>query len=315
MMPMQGSHVPEPRMTGVIVTYKSSDTIAACLAGARRCVDAGFMRLLVVDNASPDDTRRILAREADFARVILGEANIGFGRGCNRGLREAVTPYVLFINPDATIEPDAVRILVSFLDLNPGCALCGPAIRTQPGRVQEVGGLSRPWTFVGDALGMYASMHSRTPVVPGTAPFRTDWISGAMLCGRTDVLKALGGFDPRFFLYFEETDLCRRVMGAGHEIWCVPAAQVHHVGGVSAAQESGDRVRGCIATHYYQSRHYYLRRHFGVLAAYFTDAVELLALPMQSLFRGLLGKPHAPILQRWRHPLWTMPVSVNEERP
>jgi hypothetical protein len=271
------------------------------------------MRLVVVDNASPDETREILARKAGFANVILGEGNIGFGRGCNRGLHEADTPYTIFINPDAELEPEALRTLAEFLEAHPRCGVCGPAVCDDDGKTQHAGGLATPWTFIGDALGRYISMRSRTSVSPGQAPFSTTWVSGAMLCGRTSVLKSIGGFHPRFFLYFEETDLCRRTLRAGHEIWCVPTAKVVHIGGVSAAEETSERVRGCIPVHYYQSRQFYIRRHFGLLAAIATDAVELVMMPLHAAARKILGRKATPIFQRWRHSVWMLPKQVTPE--
>jgi hypothetical protein len=311
-----------PRITGVIVTYRSQSTISACLASARRCHDDGLMETVVVDNNTPppDATRDILAREADFANVVLSPHNAGFGRGCNRGLAEARTPYVVFINPDATLEPDAVRTIVEFMDAHPRCALAGPAIlqhADSSGKpvYMHVGGLLRPSHVALDALGRGHSLRERRPMVPGTEPFQTTWVSGAMLVARVDALRALGGFDPRYFLYFEETDLCRRALRAGHEIWAIPTARAEHIGGVSAQEESNDRVKGCIAVHYYQSRFYYLRTHFGSLTARAVTLAEYLAQPAVSLARRALRKHTEPAFRRWRHPLWQLPRPAQEVAP
>jgi N-acetylglucosaminyl-diphospho-decaprenol L-rhamnosyltransferase len=300
------------RLTGVIVTYKSTKTISAALASAKRCVDAGLMELVVVDNASPDGTREILAREAGFARVILGDANIGFGRGCNVGLAATTTPYVVFFNPDAQMEPEAVRAIVAFMDATPTCGICGPAIWHGEGGeyVQDVGGLPRVWDIVGDACGRHTTARRRQRVVPHAQPFRTDWVSGSMLVGRTELLQRLGGFDPRYFLYWEEADLCRRVLKAGSEIWAVPGAVVKHIGGVSAAEESDDRVKGCIAKFYYESRHYYMRKHFGATRATVAELVELCVLPAYESLRKLTGRTHQPLWRRWKHPILRVPAPV-----
>ncbi len=309
-------------MTGVIVTYRSQKTIRACLDAARRCHDAGVMDTVVVDNDTPppDATRDILAREASFARVVLCDHNTGFGRGCNRGLAEVRTPYVVFINPDATLEPDAVRTIVSFMDAHPRCAVAGPAIlqhEDSSGQpvYMHVGGLLRPAYVVRDSLGRGYSSRFRKPMIPGAPPFVSDWVSGAMLVGRVEVLRDLGAFDPRFFLYFEETDLCRRVLAAGHEIWAVPGAAVEHIGGVSAAEESNDRVKGCIAVHYYQSRFYYLQKHFGGFRARAVTLAEFVCEPLVSLLRAVLGKHQGPVFRRWRHPLWQLPRPPEEVAP
>jgi N-acetylglucosaminyl-diphospho-decaprenol L-rhamnosyltransferase len=305
------------RLTGVIVTYKSSRTLGAALASAKRCWEAAAFHLVVVDNATPssDPTREILARDATFAQVILGEANIGFGRGCNVGLAATTTEYVVFFNPDAQMEPEAVRTIIEFMDAHPKCAIAGPAIihgEDDPAHqhVQAVGALATPADLMGDAMGLHRSMRKRQAVTLGGAPFRTEWVSGAMLVGRVSVLKQLGGFDPRFFLYWEETDLCRRVLDAGHEIWAIPGAVVRHIGGTSAAEEAKDtkdRFKGCIAKHFFESRHYYLAKHHGRLAAMMTDVVELVATPLVQGLRKVLGRAARPVWQRWGYPVGRMP--------
>ncbi|GDX99775.1 putative dTDP-rhamnosyltransferase [Phycisphaerae bacterium] len=301
------------KLTGVIVTYKSSKTISDALASAKKCVDAGVLDLIIVDNASPDNTREILAREATFAKVILGDGNIGFGRGCNVGLAAATTPYVVFFNPDAQMEPDAVRAIVDFMDTHDRCGICGPAIRSGEGsdaHIQAVGALPRVSDVLGDALGLHSSHKRRQQVIPGTAAFRTDWVSGSMLVGRTQLLNKLGGFDPRYFLYWEEADLCRRVLNEGYEIWAVPQAVVSHIGGVSAAEESDDRIKGCIAKFYYESRYYYMRKHFGTVPATLAELTEVVALPAYETLRKLTGRKHQPPLRRWGHPILQLPKPV-----
>ncbi|GEM_PF-476583 len=321
-----GQQGPRPRasdrLTGVIVTYKSSRTLPAALASARRCHEKADFHLVVVDNATPapDPTREILAREAGFGQVMLGNQNIGFGRGCNVGLRATTTDYVVFFNPDAEMEPQAVRTIIDFLDAHPQCAIAGPAIvhgEDDPSQqhVQDVGALATPWDLMGDAMGLYRSLKGRQRVIRGSEAFQTQWVSGAMLIGRTKVLKALGGFDPRFFLYWEETDLCKRAIDAGHQIWSIPSAVVRHVGGTSAAevaQEGKDRFKGCIAKHYYESRQYYLRKHFGLVPALLTDTVEVLATPAVQGLRKIVGKHAQPVWRRWAHPVWAMPRLVKE---
>lgn len=300
-----------PLLTAVIVTYKSASTLAGALAAAKRCVDAGLLEVIVVDNASPDTTREVIAREAGFARVVLNDANVGFGRGCNTGLALVETPYVIFYNPDADMEPDAARVIVDFMEAHPRCALAGPAIARDDGKgFQHVGGLLQPMDIVADCVGLYRSLARRARVEPSMEPFQADWVSGAMLVGRTAVLRELGGFDPRYFLYWEETDLCRRVLDAGHEIWAIPRAVVHHIGGVSAQQESADRVRGCIPVHFYQSRQWYLRKHHGGAIARAVELAEFVLMPVHEGLRALLRRHHHPVFARWKHPLWQVPRSV-----
>ena len=115
-------------ITAVIVTYQSAKTISRTLAAAQRCHAAGLLDTVVVDNGSADATHDILAREARWARVLLTGHNNGFGRGCNIGFAQVTSPYTIFINPDAVVEPEALQTMLRFLQDNPRVGIVGPAI-------------------------------------------------------------------------------------------------------------------------------------------------------------------------------------------
>ena len=129
--------------------------------------------------------------------------------------------------------------------------------------------------------------------------FETGWICGAVLLVRTAHVRSLGGFDPRFFLYWEEVDLCKRIEDSGKGVWMVPDALAWHMGGVSSAQVKG-RINGCIPIHFYQSRFYYFVKHYGHFAAVLAECVEYVALSIQALadrMRGHSPERMAPRLQ------------------
>lgn len=309
-------------ITAVTVTYQSERTLRAALEAHKKCHDAGLSDLVVVDNASKDATRRILDEQnGEWITVVRSERNLGFGRGCNRGLQEVKAPYVLFINPDAAIEPADLRVLLSFMESNKACGIAGPAILGDDGEVQDAGGVPTPSTIVKAATPGGGAILGRTPITPGGKPFRTDWVSGAVLMARTDVLRSIGGFDPRFFLYFEETDVCRRVAIAGYEIWTVGEAVAKHVGGVSveddAKHPSGAggtlRVGKCIAAHYYRSRYYYLWKHHGRLAAAATEAAEIAMLGLGAIIGRLRGRKTTAFETRMRSPMFRCPEKVEDD--
>jgi GT2 family glycosyltransferase len=114
-------------ITAVIVTYQSARTIGNALAAARRCYDEQLLDIIVVDNHSTDGTREILRHESSWFKVILSEENLGFGRGCNLGIAQVTSPYTIFINPDAEIEPCELRKLFTFVEENPRVGNVGPA--------------------------------------------------------------------------------------------------------------------------------------------------------------------------------------------
>ncbi len=292
------------RCSVIMVTYNSQRTIEPAIDALRRAHDEGIARAIFVDNDSSDATPDILRRHEDWATIIHAGANLGFGRGCNLGAARSYTPYLLFLNPDARMESADIAGLCDFMDEHPDAGIAGPAIIEEDGSLQHAGGLPTPGTILRQALGR--PTHHR-PIVPGDAPFETDWICGAALMIRRDLFEELGGFDPRFFLYFEETDLCLRTRRRGAEIWAVGTAVARHAAGASSQDESDRHYAGCLAEHYFQSRYYYLRKHHGLLAAAATEVLEMGILAA----RSLLGHGARTLLsRRLRGPVLSMPRRI-----
>lgn len=296
------------RTTAVIVTYNSRAVVGAGLDEARRAHDAGMLECILVDNASADGTVAFVRSHHPWVRVLETGGNLGFGRGCNVGIAHTVTPYLLLVNPDAAVPPASIRILEEFMDAHPRAALCGPATRLEHGlRLQHAGGLLTPWLVILQAAGFGLGLAGRRLIDPGCEPFRTDWIGGGIMFWRTSVLRALGGFDPRFFLYFDETDLCKRALDAGHEIWANGRATASHLCGTSAKETGQELYSGSIAEHYFRSRFYYLCKHHGLLPAAACELVELPLLGARSAAKRMLGRPAGLLGNRLRGPILKWP--------
>ncbi len=303
--------MPAAPITAVMVTYQSAHTLPSALAAMRRCHDAGLLECVVVDNGSTDATTSMLESESSWIRTILTKRNNGFGRGSNLGLAHVATPYTLFLNPDAAIEPDALRTLLEFMQTHPRVGIAGPAtLCGQPGEtptLQQTGVLPTPRSMFLGALPLLGARRSLlSPIVPGSAPRRTGWVCGAIFLIRTELLQSLAGFDPRFFLYWEETDLCRRAANAGFETWALGTALAHHVAGASSSDDD-TRISGCIARHYYQSRRYYMVKHHGWLAATAAETGELLCLYLQAAWDLVRGRGLRRLRPRLQAPFLSQP--------
>lgn len=297
-------------ITAVVVTYQSARTIRPALEALRRSHDAGLLDLIVVDNGSTDGTGEILEREATWARLELTRRNNGFGRGCNIGFAFVRTPYALFVNPDAVVDPDAVGAMLSFLEENDRAGIVGPAIVEGDGagseQLQMAGKRPTPGSVVRAATPILRHRALAFPIVPRSPPIRTEWVCGAVLMIRSGLMARLGGFDPRFFLYWEEMDLCRRAEASGFETWALGAAVASHVGGASSTP--GDsRVGGCIAEHYYQSRYHYMTKHHGWVAATGAELAEYGLLLARTLVDGIRGRGFGRMGPRRRARLLSLP--------
>ena len=276
-----------------------------------RSFNRGLLECIVVDNGSDDDFLGLLRREFAWAHVIPTGKNNGFARGCNIGLERVRTPYTIFINPDAIVEPAAIRTMLDFLELRPRVGIVGPAIIEgdlyESRLLQQTGDRATPSTLLRNALPFSKKRHVTRPIEPGSAGFRTGWVCGAVLMVRTNLAKRLNGFDPRFFLYWEETDLCKRAEDLGYEVWALGKAVTHHVGGASAPREDSTRIGGCIAKHYFQSRFYYMTKHHGWLAAVSAEAGELLLRGGRAVFDLARGRGADWLRSRMQAPLFSRP--------
>jgi GT2 family glycosyltransferase len=254
---------PEPAVDAVIVSYRSAATLRGCV---QPLTEMPGVRVTVVDNASPDDS---VATISDLdATVVRAPRNGGFSYGCNLGARGGSAPYLLFLNPDARLDAEALDALVAVLRDDPSAGLVGPRIRDEDGRLAfSVRRFPRLRSTFGQAL----FLHRLWPRAAWTDELvradevydrsgTAEWLSGACMLVRRSDFSAIGGFDERFFLYCEDTDLCARVWRAGRAVRFEPRAEVRHVGGAS----SGIGETRAIAA---RSRVLYARKHRGRLAA------------------------------------------------
>jgi GT2 family glycosyltransferase len=301
------------RVTAVIVTYQSAGTLAPTLHALKDCHDRGLMNSIVVDNASSDGTPALLLQQGDWLQTVLSPVNLGFGKGCNAGLAKVSADYTLFLNPDAEIKPEEVQKLIAFMDAHPQAGVCGPLTLVGRGeadaRYQVSGRRMLPSDILRSMFSLTAARDLHLPILPGTAPYQTGWVCGAVFMVRTQVLQSLGGFDPRFFLYWEETDVCKRLEDAGYQVWAVPGAQATHIGGASSPAD-GSRIAGCISEHYYKSRRHYLQKHHGWLTATVVELAEFGLLALLSVADVLRGRGWGRILPRLQAPLFSLPDKV-----
>lgn len=228
------------RVDAVVVAYNSASTLRACLAplAALEGVD-----VTVVDNASPDDSLGVIADLP--VQVIRAGRNGGFAAGCNLGIAAGANPYVLLLNPDARIGPEALQALVATLDAEPGVGIVGPRILEEGGRQAFS---QRHFPGLRSTYAQALFLHRLWPRAAWTDELirdpaaydrdgSPDWVSGACMLIRRDALERLGGLDEQFFLYCEDVDLCARIRAAGLDVRYDPTAVVHHVGGASRPRE------------------------------------------------------------------------------
>ena len=291
----------------IIVNYRTPDLTVKAVRGAVRANEAAGAapRIVVVDNHSCDDSvqqiKNAVSREGwnGKVEVVSSRHNGGFGYGNNLALRPALESndppdYVYLLNPDAIPESSALRHLIEDLDIHPRAAIAGSFIHGVDGRPHETAFRfpSIASEFEGAMqLGIVSRLLSRYRVplpIPQSA-CEVDWTAAVSMLIRTSALKAVGLFDEDFFLYFEETDLCRRVRNAGWSVRYVPESRVAHVG--SATTGLQDRKRR-VPRYWFNSRAKFLSKHYGDRYRIAADIVQLLGGGILRLRRSLLGSRH-----------------------
>jgi len=221
----------------VVVTYKSSDTVTDAV-GPLTGLD--WVNVIAVDNASGDGTVDLL-RALPVETIALAE-NGGFAHGCNVGWRAGSSPYVLFLNPDAKLGPEALAKLVKELESDARIGAAAPRIEEPDGTLDfSLRRFPRVLSGFAQALFLHRVFPDATwvdEVIRDRSeyehPHAVEWVSGACFAARRSVLEEIGGMDETFFHYSEDIDICARIWRAGYEVRYVPDAVGEHEGGASA---------------------------------------------------------------------------------
>ncbi len=218
----------------IIVNWNGGPALDACLAS----LAAGGVseaEVILVDNASSDASARAACARHPRVRLLETGANLGFAAGANRGAAAAGGDVLVFLNPDARALPGALATLVAALAGAPRAGIAGGGLAGEGGRWQPASARFGPLAHLvlDTTLGRLGARLRR-------APHRVDWVYGTFMAVRRDLFRELGGFDPRYFLYGEDLDLCYRAARLGVRTLHVPAARAVHGANLSAAQRFGD---------------------------------------------------------------------------
>lgn len=289
----------------VVVNYNAAELARAAVDSVLARTHNGHqVHVYLVDNASTDDSTILLdaARTPEWQRHVtfLAETtNHGFGRGNNlafEAMAASAPDMVFLLNPDASLQNEALAILAEFLRDTPDVAVAGAQI-VQPGSGPVAAAFRFP-TAMNEFAGatgfgpiMRAFARWRLPLPADLPAGPVDWIAGAAVMLRYDVVRDMGGFDSRFFLYYEEVELMRRIKNAGWQIWYQPAALVSHVEGASTNVKSNVTTRKRKPAYWYDSWQYYFRKTHGRSGALLAAFAWLSGATINHVISVLRGRP------------------------
>jgi GT2 family glycosyltransferase len=232
-----------PRLSIVILNWNTADLLSACLGSIRRHV-AADAEVIVVDNGSHDGSVERVRREFPHVLLIPLDSNHGFSRGNNIALERARGEFILLLNPDTEMRPGVVEALVDHFERTPRAGIAGPKLEYPDGRHQpSVALFPTPWieflrqTMLGHFLPTRNRAESRRDETR-----KVDMVTGAALCIRRECLEDIGPLDESLFMYYEDTDWCRRAWDAGWEVWYVTCPGLMHVKTAAGAAHARTRT-------------------------------------------------------------------------
>jgi GT2 family glycosyltransferase len=236
------------RLAILIVSYNSRSDLETVLRSLTETAPTVPHEIVVVDNASTDSTPTYIRERWPGVRLIASESNLGFAHANNLGIRNTSSELVLLVNPDTIVSGSDVDQLVSVLESQPDVAVVGPRIVDGTGRAElSFGAMISPWAELRQKVLVRGNDRGVSPITAIVDRMtrrtrRVDWVSGACLLIRRQDLDQVGGFDPRFFMYAEDVDLCAAVRAQGRSVLFSAEPQVVHLRGRSGVA-APERVR------------------------------------------------------------------------
>lgn len=306
------------RVLIVIVNYRTAALALDAVASLEpEVLHRGDAHVVVIDNGSGDGSADTIAAGitaqgfGTWCTLVAQADNRGFSAGNNAGIAwyrqaaGALPDYVWLLNPDTRALPDAIGALVRFLDARPDVGIAGGRCLWEDGGVWT--GAFRfhsPCSEFVDAVAfgpLTRLMNSRAVALPpGDAPAPADWVSGASMMIRRAAIERIGPMDEGYFLYFEETDYCARLIDQGFTCWTVPASRVTHIGGQSTGVTGEQRRPRRRPPYWFASRARFFRRHWGTPRTHLANFLWLAAYPLGGLIAAARGRRRNDPPAFWR---------------
>lgn len=291
----------------LVVNYNTAKLLQPMFEALRQSNSADLTRYLVVDNASADNSLERLENVCPEALLLANENNVGFGRANNQLVEHLQGKYALLINTDAFVAADTLKKTLDYMEAHPDCGVLGVRL------VGREGDLQPSCRYFPTPLNVFLSrtgLERFFPVVKRVDDMdwdhasvrECDWVPGCYYLIRREVIDQVGLFDPRYFLYYEEVDHCKRVKQAGWKVVYYPDTTVVHIGGESAKTVVElNAVSRQIPKMQIESELLYFRKHHGLsgLALHmFLVCLGDLILALKALLKG---RGRAAIHACWQH--------------
>jgi hypothetical protein len=252
----------------IIVNYQSEVFLKKCLDSLRKNIPTELAEVIVVNN---DPVALSLAADYNFfnLRIINQIANVGFAQACNAGAAIANGKFLFFLNPDTELNFSNIYDLIAKL-AEPGVGIVAPKLITPKEEAQ-------PWS-AGLDINLWSVLKNNIRPSQSKRFWQNNsasqaaWVSGAAMLISKKLFDLCNGFDEKFFMYFEDIDLCKRVRAQGQQILRLPQFSVLHIGSQSYCESKKQKEQ------YYTSQDYYFKKHFGFCSLFLLRSLRSLML-------------------------------------
>ncbi|KAB2841752.1 MAG: glycosyltransferase, partial [Melioribacteraceae bacterium] len=251
----------------IIVNYNVKEFLQNLLQSIEKASSNLSVETIIVDNASDDGSIEMLHKNFPQIKLIENKKNIGFGAANNQALEIAKGKYILLLNPDTIVKEDTFSEMIKFFETHSGAGMAGCKVLNPDGTLQLAcrRGFPGPWTSFTKVIGLSkifpnSKLFARYNLtfLDENQTYEVDAISGSFMMLRKEVYEKIGGFDPDFFMYGEDLDLCYRTQKAGFKVYYVHSTEIIHYKGESTKRSKIDETKI-----FYDAMHLFVKKHFS----------------------------------------------------
>lgn len=285
------------KLSIIIVNYKVKDQLLQCLSSIYQMLKGLNFEVMVVDNASGDDTPEKIKKNYPLVRMIVNSKNFGFSKGCNQALKEMRGEFALLLNPDTKLLDQNFRGMIRFLEENPKVGIIGCKILDEMSKEQR-SAFPKPTPLkeildIIPSLKLSFKLEKVLPanftnrfydrlIIGSEKPFEVFWVSGACLLIRKRVLEEVGLLDENFFLFSEDVDLAWRAKRSGWKVMFYPQAKILHTLGASSFEDPESLYLRLL--HSYTRRTYFGHKYYNKLGNWLVRLVMSIDLLVRLIY-------------------------------
>ncbi len=279
----------------ILVTYNSYRYLDGCLGDLYNAIERGC-EIIVIDNASTDETVKILRERFPNLCLIESPMNLGFACAVNKAVELSTRKYILLLNPDTIVSTDTIARLVEIFETKPSIGVLGPQLRGEDDAIQHSCiTFPKPWEVWVVHVFPYLKPFFRQRIYEFfdcQSTIECDAVSGACFLTTREIYAVAGGLDPRFFMYAEEMDFCYRVRKMGYSVHFTADVWIRHF---IAKSTQHNPSLGMI--YYHKSQLLYYQKHFGRLAIVFSGLGLFTGAVLRCAIYSVFNSKKAPTFQ------------------